>query len=185
MFTNKSALSLAAASLLVIGLLSGCAGDSTKEDSAFTGEEVDDGRGSTGLDDSRLNERGLRGVEGDEKSMFLDPNNPLSTRIIYFDYDSDVVKSEFMASLKAHAAYAGQKGKTIRLEGHTDERGTREYNVGLSERRAQAVQRTLSLEGMANDALPTLAFGEERPADLGHDESAWVQNRRVELIYVQ
>ncbi len=185
MLTTKRTLSLAAASLLVLGLVAGCASDTKKEETEYTGEDLGDDRGSRGLDESRLNERGLRGVEDDEKSMFLDPNNPLSTRIIYFEYDSDVVKSEFMASLKAHAAYAGQKGKTIRLEGHADERGTREYNVGLSERRAQAVQKVLSLEGMSADALPTLAFGEERPADLGHDEGAWAQNRRVELIYVQ
>ncbi len=187
MLTMKRILPLAAASLLAAGMLSGCARDSAKkEDTSYTGEDtLGEDRSSTGIDESRLGERGIRGVEDDEKAMFLDPNNPLSTRIIYFDYDRDVVKPEFMAALKAHATYAGQKGKTIRLEGHADERGTREYNVGLSERRSQSVQKVLTLEGMPADGLPTLAFGEERPAALGHDESAWSQNRRVELIYVQ
>lgn len=168
--------------------LSGCGGDqATKEDTADYGAPADTGMdgGTSGIDASKLNDRGLKGVEEDERSMFADPNNPLSTRIIYFNFDSDVVSSEYTNVLKAHAAYALKRGKTIRLEGHTDEQGTREYNVALSERRAQAVQRVLQLEGMSQDGLPTLAFGEERPAALGHDESAWGQNRRVELIYVQ
>lgn len=162
----------------------GCGGDKNVRDSQYE-SGYDDGSDSStsGIDSSRLNERGLRGVETDDRNAFLDPNNPLSTRIIYFDYDSDSVRSEYMESLRAHANYAKENGSSIRLEGHTDERGTREYNVGLSERRAMAVRRVLSLEGVPQSNLRTLSFGEERPAVIGHDESAWGQNRRVEIIY--
>lgn len=163
-----------------------CGGDKNVRDDAKQYEsEYDEGRDSStsGIDTSRLNERGLRGVEGSDRDAFLDPNNPLSTRIIYFDFDSDTVRAEFMESLRAHAAYAKSNGSTVRLEGHSDERGTREYNVGLAERRAMSVRRILSLEGVPQNSLRTLSFGEERPAVIGHDESAWGQNRRVEIIY--
>lgn len=187
--TSKNLKLWLLAALTASGLvLSGCGGDQATKDENLDNPGLDAGAGSgstSGIDTSRLNDRGLKGVDQDDRAMFADPNNPLSTRVIYFDFDSDVVRSDYTAVLKAHAAYALKRGKTIRLEGHTDERGTREYNVALSERRAQSVQRVLMLEGMSQDGLPTLAFGEERPASLGHDESAWGQNRRVELIYVQ
>lgn len=166
--------------------VAGCAKDRVRDDSTqYEGEDYDASRDAetSGIDTSRLNERGLRGVDSDDRMDFLDPNNPLSTRIIYFDFDSDAIRPEFMESLRAHAAYAKRKGATIRLEGHTDERGTREYNVGLGERRAMSVRRVLALEGVANSDLRTLSFGEERPAVIGHSESAWGQNRRVEIIY--
>lgn len=161
-----------------------CGGDrNVRDDSQYESEYDGQDSSTSGIDSSRLNERGLRGVETDDRDAFLDPNNPLSTRIIYFDYDSDAVRGEYMESLRAHAAYAKQNGSTVRLEGHTDERGTREYNVGLAERRAMSVRRVLSLEGVPEGSLRNLSFGEERPAVIGHDESAWGQNRRVEIIY--
>ncbi len=164
--------------------LAGCGGDKNVRDDASY-EDYDEGRDSStsGIDTDRLNERGLRGVDSGDRSAFLDPNNPLSTRIIYFDFDSDAIRPEFMEALRAHAAYAKSNGSTVRLEGHTDERGTREYNVGLGERRAMSVRRVLSLEGVSQSNLRTLSFGEERPAVIGHSESAWGQNRRVEIIY--
>ncbi len=171
----------------VLGMtVAGCGGDKNLRDDAsqYNDEEGMDSS-TSGIDTARLNERGLRGVDGDDRTDFLDPNNPLSTRIIYFDFDSDTVRSEYMKSLRAHADYAKRNGSTIRLEGHTDERGTREYNVGLAERRAMAVRRILSLDGVPQDNLRNLSFGEERPAVIGHDESAWGQNRRVEIIYEQ
>ena len=169
-------------------VLVGCGGkDKVRDDDAFpdyNGDSANGGAGGTsGIDTSRLNERGLKGVESDDRMRFLDPNDPLSTRVFYFDFDSDRVRGEYMASVKAHAEYASRNGSKVRLEGHTDERGTREYNIGLGERRAQAVQRMLAAQGVSVSSLRLLSFGEERPQELGHDESAWGQNRRVEIIY--
>lgn len=108
----------------------------------------------------------------------------LETRVIYFDFDSSVIKSEFQNVLAAHAEYiAGHPDITVVLEGHADERGSREYNIALGERRAKAVQQVLTLQGVAQKQLQVISFGEERPVALGHDESAWSLNRRVELLY--
>jgi peptidoglycan-associated lipoprotein len=104
---------------------------------------------------------------------------------IYFAFDSDAISADDQALLAAHARFLGSRpGLRVRLEGHTDERGTREYNIGLSERRAQAVRRVLGLQGVGDSRLSTVSYGEERPAVAGEDESAYARNRRVELIYV-
>jgi peptidoglycan-associated lipoprotein len=109
----------------------------------------------------------------------------LATRLIYFDFDSSEIKGQGTDVVAAHAKYlASNSGARVRLEGHTDERGSREYNIGLGERRAQAVRRALLLQG-ANDAqISTVSYGEERPAAPGHDEAAWAKNRRVEIVYL-
>lgn len=188
MVTSMQKLGFVLLSAFLAFAIAGCAGkDKNVRDDAYKYDEdaEQDGRDSTtsGIDTSRLNERGLRGVGSDDRSAFLDPNNPLSTRIIYFDFDSDAIRPQYMEALRAHASYAKSNGSEIRLEGHTDERGTREYNVGLAERRAMSVRRVLALEGVSHDNLRTLSFGEERPAVIGHNESSWSQNRRVEIIY--
>jgi len=104
--------------------------------------------------------------------------------VVYFDYDQAEILPEFNALLQAHGQYLAQNPSTqIRLEGHTDERGSREYNIGLGERRAQAVRRVLMLQGAAGTQLTTVSYGEERPAQTGSDEESWRLNRRVELVY--
>ncbi len=113
-----------------------------------------------------------------------DPNNILSKRIIYFDYDKDTVKSEFQAIVQAHAKYlADNRGRNIRLEGHADERGSREYNMALGQRRGDAVRKATNLLGVGNERMETVSFGEDKPRAQGNDESAWSQNRRVEIVY--
>ena len=108
----------------------------------------------------------------------------LSRLVIYFEFDQSDIRSEFSDMLAAHGRYlASNPGTRIRLEGHADERGSREYNIGLGERRTQAVRRVLLLQGTATDQLSTVSFGEERPATTGSDEEAWALNRRVELVY--
>jgi len=107
------------------------------------------------------------------------------TKIIYFDFDSSDIKPEFVDVISAHArAISGNASIKVRLEGHTDERGSREYNIGLGERRAQAVRRALLLQGVAEAQVTTVSYGEERPAVTGHAEDAWAKNRRVEIIYI-
>ncbi len=99
----------------------------------------------------------------------------------YFEYDSSDLKPEAMRALDVHARDLRSNGARIVLEGHTDERGTREYNMALGERRAKSVQRYLVLQGVSPAQLELVSYGEERPAAYGHDEQAWAQNRRVEL----
>ncbi len=108
----------------------------------------------------------------------------LGQRTLYFDYDRSDIRSEFVDIIEAHARnLVKNPSKSILLEGHCDERGSREYNVGLGERRAHAVRRALLLQGVSADQVRTISYGEERPADPGHNESAWARNRRVEIIY--
>jgi peptidoglycan-associated lipoprotein len=104
--------------------------------------------------------------------------------IIYFDFDRSDIRPEFASLITAHARHlAGASATRIRLEGHTDERGSREYNIALGERRAQEVRRALMLQGAGDVQLTTVSYGEERPAAEGSDEAAYEKNRRVELVY--
>lgn len=113
-----------------------------------------------------------------------DPNSPLHQRVVYFDFDKSEIKSEGKPILEAHAKYlSGHPDVHVVLEGNTDERGTREYNMALGERRAKAVYQFMTLLGVSPSQLKVISYGEERPAVLGHDESAWSKNRRVELDY--
>ena len=113
-----------------------------------------------------------------------DPNSVLAKRVIYFDYDSSKVDNEYLDLIKHHGKYlAANPDVEIRLESHTDERGTREYNVALADRRGKAVQRLLVFQGASSGQIIMISYGEEKPASLGHDSSAWSLNRRAELIY--
>lgn len=106
------------------------------------------------------------------------------TKVIYFDYDSSEVKADSQSVVTAHADYLlAHPGTQVTLKGHTDERGSREYNIGLGERRAKAVEQLLILKGVPSRQVETVSLGEEQPAEFGHDESAWSLNRRVELTY--
>ena len=109
----------------------------------------------------------------------------LAKRTIYFAFDNSEIKGEGTDIVAAHAKYlAANPTARVRLEGNTDERGSREYNIGLGERRAQAVRRALLLQGASDAQLSTVSYGEERPAAAGHDETAWAKNRRVEIVYL-
>jgi peptidoglycan-associated lipoprotein len=108
----------------------------------------------------------------------------LSKRVIYFDFDKSEVKPEYRSIIAAHAAYAAAHGSArVTLEGHADERGTREYNLGLGERRANAISGLLSAAGARGGQLDTVSYGEERPVCRVSDESCWWKNRRVEIVY--
>jgi peptidoglycan-associated lipoprotein len=119
---------------------------------------------------------GARGVGGAGAS---------GRQIIYFDFDRSEIKPEFADIVKSNAQnLTGHPNVKLKLEGNTDERGTREYNIGLGERRAQAVRRALMLQGVSETQITTVSFGAERPAAEGDDEAAWAQNRRVELVHL-
>jgi peptidoglycan-associated lipoprotein len=104
--------------------------------------------------------------------------------VIYFDFDRSDIRPEYASLINSHAKFlASSSVVKIRVEGHTDERGSREYNIALAERRAQAVRRALMLQGAGDAQLTTVSYGEERPATAGSDESSYEKNRRVELVY--
>ncbi len=113
-----------------------------------------------------------------------DPASPLHDRTIYFDYDNAEIKPQYVALARTHARYLGSHTAThVTLEGHTDERGTREYNLALADQRADAVRRFMLAEGVLPNQMSNLSYGEERPADPGHGEQAWRLNRRVIIQY--
>jgi peptidoglycan-associated lipoprotein len=117
-------------------------------------------------------------------SLSSDPNHPLSVRTIYFEYNSVTIRSDSESALNAHAEYLSlNPNKLLILDGHTDERGTRGYNLSLSEQRAKAVADFLLVSGVQVEQIEIRSHGEENPAQLGHNEGAWQLNRRVELRY--
>jgi peptidoglycan-associated lipoprotein len=159
-------------------ILAGCETFGSRDDEAAAEVEdrgeVDAGAQPHGVPDSGR----FRGAELD------DPDSPLAVRVIYFDYDSDQVRAEFREAVQAHASYlASNSSVAVTLEGHADERGSREYNLALGERRSNAVRRQMVLLGASADQIRVVSYGEERPAAEGHDESAWSLNRRVEILY--
>ncbi len=127
---------------------------------------------------------GGQGVVGKPDVRAQLKSGMLAQRSIYFDYDKDSVKPEFAALVQAHAKFLSEnKEFKIRLEGNADERGSREYNMALGQRRAEAVKKALSVLGVADNRMETISFGEDKPKATGHDEAAWAQNRRVDIVY--
>ncbi|MDR9433003.1 MAG: peptidoglycan-associated lipoprotein Pal [Spiribacter sp.] len=119
-----------------------------------------------------------------EGEALEDPSSPLSDRIVYFEYDSSNLTSDAMNLLEVHGEYLSDNpNRQLLVEGHTDERGAREYNLALGERRAEAVKQALVLAGAGDQQINTVSYGEESPAVSGNSSAAWSQNRRAELIY--
>ena len=114
-----------------------------------------------------------------------DPKNILSKRSIYFDYDSFDIKSEYKDLVGAHARFLNERRHLkILVQGHTDERGGREYNLALGQKRADAVKKALLLLGVREEQLESVSLGKEKPKNIGHDEAAWAENRRADIVYV-
>ena len=113
-----------------------------------------------------------------------DPRSPLSRREIFYDYDSFTVKDEYKPLLEAHAAYLKQnRNARIKVEGNTDERGSREYNLALGQKRSESVKRVLTLLGVSDGQIDTVSFGEEKPRNPASSEAAYSENRRCDLLY--
>ena len=124
------------------------------------------------------------GDEGLGDGEFFDPTAGELGMVIYFEFDSSEVRAADQDLVSRHAMQLGQNpGAQVRLEGHADERGSREYNIGLGERRAQAVRQMLLIQGVSANQISTVSFGEERPIGFGSSESDYAQNRRVEFKY--
>jgi peptidoglycan-associated lipoprotein len=136
---------------------------------------------SSGAKDA--NAAGTEGGGAEGQGGASAPGN--AARVIYFDFDSSEIRPENVGVIAAHAKVLARNASVrVRLEGHTDERGSPEYNIGLGERRAQAVKRALLLQGVADSQVATVSYGEERPAVTGPTEAAWAKNRRVEFVYL-
>lgn len=171
-------------SLLAALFLSAC-GSTPTENDADMAAPIDDPYGATGggATDS-ASTMGASDAAAWAGSPLDNPNSPLSTRVIYFEFDSSDIRREFRPVLRAHAEYlAANPGLALTLEGHADERGSREYNIALGERRAEAVKRVMLAEGAAPGQMATVSYGEERPAALGSDDASMALNRRVEMRY--
>ena len=113
-----------------------------------------------------------------------DPKSVLSRRSVYFDLDSYEVKDEYKDLVASHAKYlVANRGFKMLIQGNTDERGSREYNLSLGQKRAEAVKRSLVLLGAKEEQVESVSLGEEKPKNAGHDESAWSENRRADILY--
>lgn len=169
-------------SVLVMGLVAACSSVSQEREGAaiedrIPGEAVDqpavkpaDGRPLTD-----------KAVAGDPLN---DPDNILSKRSVYYNFDSNLVKDEYKPVVAAHARYlSGHSGAAMRIEGNADERGSREYNLALGQRRADAVKQMMRLLGVRSDQIETISYGEEKPRALGTDETSWAENRRADMLY--
>ncbi len=170
------------AGLGLVAVLAAC-GSSVKLDDVPVEDRTGSaaGAGGAGGQSGAVDPRGVSGVAVNG----ADAQQPNAlTRIVYFDYDSFEVKGEFAATLEANARYLNaNRSRRVNLEGHTDERGGREYNLALGQKRAEAVRRALSLLGVSDTQMEAVSFGEEKPAQTGFDEAAFAKNRRVELTY--
>ena len=161
--------------LALVALLAGCSSTGDKSGDAAAVED----RSTEGVETS-----GAAGAGSFAGAALDDPNSPLARRVIYFEYDSSEIMAEDQDMVAAHATYlANNPNQTITLEGHGDERGSREYNIGLGDRRAQSVRRVFELQGVSSQQINIVSYGEEKPAAEGHSEAAWRLNRRVEIVY--
>ncbi len=161
--------------VLIICMLSACASQTTQP-SADVEERTIGGNGDA--DGS--------GVNGGSPTFhpLQDPDNILSRRTVLFDYDSYTVKSDYRPLVLAHAKYLrDNESASLLIQGHTDERGSREYNLALGQRRADSVKNIMLLSGARDAQVESVSLGEEKPNAIGHDESSWAQNRRADIVY--
>ena len=177
--------------LAAVMLLAACATpeDQRRPDRAPEPDVAEEPEAELAEEEDRVRTRGVAeryGFDGQTFEEALEDEESLvGTRTIYFEFDSDDIREEFMEVLEAHAAFLDEHPEAeLVLEGHTDERGSREYNLGLGERRAKSVLEVLELNGADSSRIDVVSFGEERPAARGDGEEVWSRNRRVELLYM-
>jgi len=170
----------AALIVLVAAALAGCASKETK-----TEAQVDDR--SVNQPKSNMGQAPVTTPRGSDTVGRGDPlkQGQLAQRSVYFDYDSNSVKDEYRGLVQAHSRYltADKRDAKIRIEGNCDERGSREYNLALGQRRAEAVKKVMTVLGVSDGRIETTSYGEEKPVAAGHDEQSWSQNRRADIRY--
>jgi peptidoglycan-associated lipoprotein len=173
-----------ALTLVVAAALAGCASSETKQDTPVSDKSTGVSQPSATAQAGSTTTTPARpsSVTG---NPLVDPNNILSKRSVYFDFDSNAVKDEYRGLVQAHSRYMGEKRDSrIRIEGNCDERGSREYNLALGQRRAESVKKVMTVLGVSDGRIETVSYGEEKPVAAGHDEAAWAQNRRADIKYV-
>ena len=165
-------------------LLSAC-GSAVKLDNVPVEDKSGSSVSQTGTDPnagSAVGQRAVTGVSLDNASATA--AMMASNRVVYFDYDSFAIRQEFQPVIEAHAKFIkGDKSRKVAIEGHTDERGGREYNLALGQKRAEAVRKAMSLQGVSENQIEAVSFGKEKPAVQGATEAAFEKNRRAEISY--
>jgi peptidoglycan-associated lipoprotein len=171
----------------MVGVLAGCASTPEEQKPAVTEERtptIADTTKPTPTKPPAEPKTGVTKPQAVGVDPLKDPANILSRRSIYFDYDQFVVKEEFKPVVSAHARYVSQnRSARVTIQGNTDERGSREYNLALGQRRADAVKQMMTLLGAPAGQIETISFGEEKPRAQGSNEQAWAENRRADLVY--
>lgn len=161
-------------------VLAACGSNVKLDDSAAKVEE----RSGTAPTTSTADSRTIAPITTGSTDPLNDPQGILARRSIYFDYDSISIKDEFKPVLEAHARYLNNnKGRRVVIQGHTDDRGGREYNLALGQKRAEVVRRAMSLLGVSDAQMESVSFGKEKPKAMGNDEAAFAENRRADITY--
>ena len=174
----QSQLSIAA-SLLVLAFVAGCASEA-KKDEAAPASPAASSPSSPGAAPSAQSAQ-PSGVTG---NALNDPKSMLFKRSVYYEFDQSNVKTDYRSLVEAHARYLREHpGATITIEGNCDERGSREYNLALGQRRADGVKSMMTVLGVPDRQVETVSYGEEKPKAQGHSEDAWSQNRRSDIVY--
>jgi peptidoglycan-associated lipoprotein len=176
---------IAAVAVTYLAVLAGCSTQPSAPVDDKSATEAADTAKMQGTTTSGTTTAGVNGATtGTGMSPLKDPNNILSKRSVYFEFDSFVVEDKYKPLVEAHAKYlAANKTVKVTLQGNTDERGSREYNIALGQKRAEAVKRVLVLMGAQDVVIETVSFGKEKPRREGHDEASWAENRRVDIVY--
>lgn len=151
---------------------------------ATTSAATTSGLSNSGISGTATKGAGTVGGAGSGSATVPPKVGVLNKRSVFFDFDSFAVKDEYRPAIEAHAKFLqANKGAHLTLQGNTDERGSREYNIALGQKRADAVKKLMQLFGASEMQIETVSFGKEKPKALGHDEAAWAENRRVDFVY--
>jgi peptidoglycan-associated lipoprotein len=164
-------------------LLAGCQQNPPAEKGVAV-EERNVTAGSTGATTSGTTGTNIAAANTGQGNPLHDPRSILSKRSVYFDFDSYSVKDDYRSLIDAHGKYLqGNRTARMTIQGNCDERGSREYNIALGQRRADSVKRMMVLDGATDQQIETVSFGKEKPRNGGHDEGAWAENRRDDFVY--
>ena len=183
-------------SLLLLGLIAGCSSVQQKPapvvDSNAASQSARDAAAKAAAqaaaDKAAAEARALaeQRALAEKSDPLNDPNSPLAQRSVYFAFDSSLVEDSYRPTLQAHAGYlSGHQTAKVTIQGNTDDRGSREYNLALGQRRADSVRKVLNVMGVSESQMEAVSFGAEKPKAAGNDEAAWKENRRADLVYGQ